>query len=159
MFVLERLRHWFENASEQDAEKVLYNFQKAKSFVPAHTQTAYLKAVSNAWATSTRHGHSDVKCIFGCHDAKDSFTHYMICPVLTTPLSKLVPEVGTISSQKQCLGLLANTSMQSLIAVIALDCFHYTYNTISHATTTNKWPSAAKHMRERFLNITSAPRI
>ena len=51
--------------------------------VQIHARVIWWKSVCGAWTTSHRM-HEDVlaPCVFGCLDCKDTFCHYLECPIL-----------------------------------------------------------------------------
>eukprot|EP00959_Pyramimonas_sp_CCMP1952_P347317 7274390-Pyramimonas_sp.AAC.1 len=55
--------------------------------LPPAWQASVLKAVVGGWTTERRMTQTDVPCKFGCTDAVDSQSHYLMCPALWAAIS------------------------------------------------------------------------
>ena len=66
------LPHWFN-----EGVKERFNH------LPLYLRMCWFKTISGAWCAADRLSSVvNGRCVFGCTDARDSFVHYIICPVL-----------------------------------------------------------------------------
>ena len=91
--------------------------------LPVHMSVVWVKTISNGWCTSTRlHEEKSLKCIFGCHLARDETRHYLLCPVMRAIVCDSAPDhFSEIPAGNPCilasLGLIAQ----------GRSAFYYTY--------------------------------
>ena len=101
------------------------------SQIRKHDAMRVLKTWVNSWATTHRCQEAmRFPCLFGCSDAKDSLTHYVMCPILFALNRQLCPTTPACPLRR--LGLKLPTVDSALLVA----CMSAGYHAVKRASYT-----------------------